>query len=72
MTNLSVFNFNSNQVRIVIINGQPWFVAKDLCLILEIKNSRQALTRLDDDEKDVILTDTPGGKQDTAIDSSAN
>lgn len=44
-------------------DGEPMFVAKDVCAALEIKNSRDALARLDDDEKGVVLTDTPGGEQ---------
>lgn len=44
-------------------DGEPMFVAKDVCAALEVKNSRDALARLDDDEKGVVLTDTPGGKQ---------
>lgn len=44
-------------------DGEPMFVAKDICAALEIKNSRDALARLDDDEKGVVLTDTPGGEQ---------
>ncbi|MGL5879816.1 MAG: BRO-N domain-containing protein [Xenococcaceae cyanobacterium] len=67
MTNLSVFDFDSKDVRIFVKEGNPWFVAKDICRILEIKNVADALTRLDDDEKGIVLTDTPGGKQDTAI-----
>ena len=67
MTNLSVFEFDSKNVRIVIKEGNPWFVAKDICLILEIKNVADALTRLDDDEKAIDSIYTPGGKQDTAI-----
>lgn len=43
--------FNGHQLRIVEQNNEPWFVAKDVCDILEIKNSRQALTMLDSDEK---------------------
>lgn len=39
------------------------FVAKDVCAALGLGNSRQALSRLDDDEKGVISTDTPGGEQ---------
>lgn len=40
-------------------NGDPWFVAMDICDALEIGNPSQALSRLDDDEKaDVVLTDT--------------
>ena len=44
-------------------DGEPVFVAKDVCAALEIRNSRDALARLDDDEKGVVLTDTPGGEQ---------
>lgn len=44
-------------------NGEPMFVAKDVCAALGLGNSRQALARLDDDEKGVISTDTPGGEQ---------
>ncbi|GIO25300.1 BRO family protein [Oceanobacillus sp. J11TS1] len=43
--------FEGNQLRIVEQNNEPWFVAKDVCGILEINNSRQALSRLDEDEK---------------------
>lgn len=31
--------------------GEPWFVAKDVCAILEISNPSDALKRLDDDER---------------------
>lgn len=44
-------------------SGEPMFVAKDVCAALGLGNSRQALARLDDDEKGVISTDTPGGEQ---------
>jgi prophage antirepressor-like protein len=53
-------------VRVVMRSGAPWFVAIDVCLILGIRNSRQALSRLDDDEKGVISNDTLGGKQELA------
>ena len=48
-------------------DGEPWFVAADVCKALEIANSRDALTRIDDDEKGVASTDTLGGKQEVAI-----
>lgn len=44
-------------------DGSFWFVAADVCRALDIGNSRQALTRLDEDEKGVISNDTPGGRQ---------
>lgn len=38
-------------LRSVMIDGEPWFVAVDLCAVLDIKNPTQAMDRLDDDEK---------------------
>ncbi|GAB2558418.1 ORF6C domain-containing protein [Gracilibacillus alcaliphilus] len=50
--------FEGHQLRIIEQNSEPWFVAKDVCSILEIKNSRDAVSRLDNDEKaGVVLTD---------------
>ena len=50
--NMQVFNYESNKVRIVNgENGEPWFVAKDVCDILELTNPTEALKALDDDEK---------------------
>ncbi len=44
-------------------NGEIWFVAKDVCATLGIANSRDALSKLDGDEKGGAFADTPGGKQ---------
>jgi len=63
MSSLAVFEFKSNQVRVIEVNGEPWFVAKDVCDVLEISNNRDAISRLDDDEKGVATTDTLGGNQ---------
>lgn len=41
-------------VRVVMKGGEPWFVAKDVCNVLELENVGQALTCLDDDEKTSI------------------
>lgn len=62
MNQLSKF-FDGHELRIIEKDNEIWFVAKDVCDILEIKNSRDAVSRLDDDEKGVVLTDTPGGRQ---------
>ncbi len=67
MSNIIPFEYNSRQVRTIVKDGEPWFVAKDVCDILEISNSRDAISRLDEDEKDVAITDTPGGKQNMTI-----
>lgn len=66
MNQLQVFNNTEfGQVRTMTIDGSPWFVAKDVCECLDINNSRQALARLDSDEKNsVILNDgTPGNPE---------
>jgi anti-repressor protein len=65
---LQIFDYQSKEIRVTLDEqGEPWWVAKDVCEILEIKNSRQAVSKLDDDEKGVILNDTLGGPQDMAI-----
>ncbi len=62
------FRFESHEVRTLTIDGNPWFVAKDVCDVLEYANSRKALSdHLDDDEKGVTDCDTPGGKQQMAV-----
>lgn len=52
--------------------GEPWFVAKDVCSVLELNNVSQALTRLDDDEKSSItLNDgTPGSPNKSIVSES--
>lgn len=68
MNELQIFeNPEFGKIRVVEKDGEPWFVAVDVCRALELGNSRQALTRLDDDEKGVISTDTPGGTQEMSI-----
>ncbi|MFI7783497.1 hypothetical protein EN46_06850, partial [Citrobacter amalonaticus] len=66
-TQISHFYFEGNSVRIKIINGDPWFVAKDVCAVLNISNSRDAISKLDSDERGVALTDTLSGRQKMAI-----
>ena len=64
MKDIMIFNNQDfGEIRVVEIDGEPWLVAKDVCDCLEIKNSRDALSRLDEDEKGVALTDTLGGSQ---------
>lgn len=64
---ISVIKFEGVSVRIVNINGEPWFIAKDICDALELSNHIMAIAALDDDEKGVSLTYTLGGKQNMRI-----
>ena len=65
MNDIQVFkNDQFGQVRAARgKNGEPVFVAKDICAILELGNPRSSIALLDDDEKGVHSVDTPGGKQ---------
>lgn len=72
MSNMKIFeNSGFGAVRVVDVNGEPWFVAKDVCECLDIGNSRDAVAALDEDEKGVDSIDTPGGAQEMSIISEA-
>lgn len=62
-SNVRVFDFKDNPVRIIDQDGGPWFVATDVCRVLAISNPRDAVGRLHSDEKGVASADTLGGKQ---------
>ena len=63
-----VFNYHGNGVRIIVRDGEPWFVAADVCRILELGNSGQAISRLEEDEKStIILNDGSPGNPNYAI-----
>lgn len=53
------FTYQGSQVRTVKINGEPMFVAIDVCQTLGISNSRDAISRLDSDE--VFVSEFPTG-----------
>lgn len=56
--------FESNEfgaVRTAIINGEPWFVAADVCKALDIQNPTDAIKKLDDDEKARLNLGLRGG-----------
>lgn len=61
MEELQIFSFEENDVRTTVINNQPYFVAADVCTVLEIKNSRDAVSRLEDDEKATSVVPTHYG-----------
>lgn len=62
------FTFESKNLRVTTgVDGEPRFVATDVCAVLGIQNTTDALKRLDDDEKGIDSIDTLGGKQDMAV-----
>lgn len=47
----TIFKFGSNDIRVVMKEGDPWFVADDLCKALKLSNPSMSLKSLDDDER---------------------
>ena len=68
---LTPFTYADQPVRILTVDGEPWFVLADLCRVLDVANPRNVATRLADDMKGVRRVDTPGGKQEMTIVSEA-
>lgn len=69
MNAITPFTFpdTGQQVRSVVVDDEPWFVAADVCAVLAIGNSRSSVALLDDDEKGVHSIDTLGGDQQVSI-----
>lgn len=65
MKNLKLFEYQHKKVRSVTINGQFWFVAKDVCEVLEIVNVADAVSRLSESQKKLVIgiADTIGREQ---------
>jgi len=64
MHELTTFSFDGALVRSHLdADGQPWFVAADVCAVLDLGNPRTSLALLDEDERGVHTVDTPGGTQ---------
>jgi prophage antirepressor-like protein len=53
-----VFNFGTQSIRTIDKDGEVWFIANDVCKVLDITNPRNATARLDDDERGVHSMDT--------------
>ena len=60
-------NEQFGEIRTTTINGEPWFVAKDVCDILEVGNPSQALSRLEKDEKNTIILNEGIGNPNKAV-----
>ena len=66
---LEIFkNEEFGEIRTVTIDGEPWFVGKDIATALGYSNTRDALAKhVDDEDKGVAKCDTPSGKQNMSI-----
>ena len=73
MNELQLFNFENNQVRILLINDEPWFVGKDVAQILGYSNPRDALSKhVDEEDKNsvAIRDGNKGNPNQTVINES--
>ena len=57
MKSLELFHFKGRQVRTIQLDGEPWFVAADVCDVLGLSNPSQALSYLDRDERRLITNE---------------
>jgi len=62
-----VFDYEGQQIRTVVVDGNPWFVAKDVCDVFGDTHYRRSVGRLDEDEKGVTPLSTPGGVQQITV-----
>lgn len=69
MNEVQIFNNEEfGQVRTLVIDGEPWFVGKDVAEILGYSNTRKALAdHVDEEDKGVTKCDTLGGVQDLTV-----
>lgn len=61
------FTYGDSSLRVIEIDSQPWFVAKDVCGILELAHTHSSLRLLDEDEKGVHTMHTPSGNQEMTV-----
>jgi len=74
VNNFLKYTFMNTSIRVFMLpdkinsnDSESWFVAKDICDVLELKNSRAALSKLDNDEKCLCWIDGSGGPRLTSI-----
>jgi hypothetical protein len=61
------FQFDTHQVRTILVNDQPWFVAADVASALRYLSAKDMTRNLDDDEKDGQIVPTLGGDQEMTV-----
>lgn len=52
---LQLFDFNSNDIRVIEIDGAPWFPAKDVCDVLGLSQPSNFTSRLRHTEVTTVL-----------------
>lgn len=64
---LQLFENTDWKTRVIMMDGEPWFVAKDVCECLDLGNPSQAVARLEDDERCLISNESLRVNGDTVV-----
>jgi prophage antirepressor-like protein len=65
---IKIFDFDGyNKIRGVFYLGKPWFVAEDICRLLDVGNTRSTLVLLDEEDKGIHLIDDKFGRQELPV-----
>lgn len=71
MTDIQPFTYKTHAVRVITIDGEPWFVLADLCKVLDLAKPSRVAMRIADDMKGAHLMSTLGGDQEMTTVSEA-
>ena len=61
------FGYDDQLVRTVMVDNVPWFVAKDVCAVLELSDVSMSVSKLDDDEKLIQKIFVSGQNRDVVV-----
>lgn len=69
MNDIQIFNYKGfTDIRVVDVDGEPWFVGKDVALVLGYSNTKDAISRhVDPDDRGASGIATPSGTQEMTI-----
>jgi prophage antirepressor-like protein len=57
------FSFQGSTLRTTQIDGEPWFIAKDICDVLGLGNPSQAMSGFPKEDRGIISSDTSSGRR---------
>lgn len=67
MNELQVFNFNENEIRTTQINGEPYFIGKDVCEFFGDSNHNRTISRVDNEDKQIVEIEDSLGRMQKAV-----
>ena len=51
---IQIFNYGQNDIAVIMVDGEPWWIAKDVCDVLDLTNPTEAIRALDSDERNTL------------------